>query len=96
MDTGELSDQLDQAQRRWPEISDRRDLLLKLVAAGHAAIEEEKADRGRAVEQTAGALTGVYESGELKRLHEDWPAITAGSSGSARELCESPAGESCD
>jgi hypothetical protein len=76
-DTGELSDQLDQAQRCWPEISDRKELLLKLVAGGNAAIEEEKADRGRAVKQTAGALTGVYEPGELKSSTASQPlAVT--------------------
>jgi hypothetical protein len=72
-DTGELSDQLDQAQRRWPEIKDRKDLLLKLTAAGHDAIAEEASERARAVEETAGALSGVYEPDELERLREDWP-----------------------
>jgi hypothetical protein len=73
-DTGELSDQLDQAQRRWPEIRDRKVLLLKLVRAGREAIAREARDRVRAVEETAGALSGVYEPGELERLREDWPA----------------------
>jgi hypothetical protein len=71
-DTGELSDQLDQAQRRWPEIGDRKELLLKLVATGLDAIEREAKDRARAVDETAGALGGVFESGELKHLREDW------------------------
>lgn len=72
-DTGELSEQLDQAQRRWPEIRDRKVLLLKLVEAGREAIAREARDRVRAVEETAGALSGVYEPDELKRLREDWP-----------------------
>ncbi len=72
-DTGELSNQLDQAQRRWPEINDRKELLLKLVAAGRDAIQAEETDRVRAVEETAGTLSGVYEPGELERLGEDWP-----------------------
>jgi hypothetical protein len=72
-DTGELSDQLDQAQRRWPEIRDRKVLLLRLVAAGREAIAAQASDRARAVEETAGALSGVYELGELERLREDWP-----------------------
>jgi hypothetical protein len=72
-DTGELSDQLDLAQRRWPEIRDRKELLLRLVAAGRAAIAQEANDRARAVEETAGALSGVYEPGELERLRDDWP-----------------------
>ncbi len=72
-DTGELSDQLDQAQRPWAEIRDRKELLLKLAAAGRDVIEEKATDRARAVEETAGALSGVYEPGELERLREDWP-----------------------
>jgi hypothetical protein len=72
-DTGELSDQLDQAQRRWPEVADRKELLLKLAAVGREAIEHEANDRARAVEETAGALSGVYAPGELERLREDWP-----------------------
>jgi hypothetical protein len=72
-DTGELSAQLDQAQRRWPEIHDRKVLLLKLVAAGRAALAREADERARAIEETAGALSGVYEPGELTRLRGDWP-----------------------
>jgi ABC-type hemin transport system substrate-binding protein len=73
-DTGELSDQLDQAQRRWPEIRDRKVLLLKLVAAGREALARETQARADAVAETAGALSGVYEPGELEQLREDWPA----------------------
>lgn len=73
-DTGELRKQLDQAQRRWPKVRDRKELLLKLAAAGRDAIDQEVADRACAVKETAGALSGVYEPGELERLREDWPA----------------------
>jgi hypothetical protein len=72
-DTGELSDQLDRAQQRWPEVADRKELLLKLATAGGDAIEHEATDRVRAVEETSGALSGVYAPGELERLREDWP-----------------------
>src|ERR1700753_1149434 len=72
-DTGELSDQLGQAQRRWPEIRDRRGLLLKLAAAGRDAIEEKVTDRAQGVEEPAGTLSALYEPGELGRLREDWP-----------------------
>jgi hypothetical protein len=72
-DTGTLSDQLDQAQRHCPEIRDRKEPLRKLAAAGRDAIEEGATDRASAVEETAGALSGVYEPGELERLREDWP-----------------------
>lgn len=73
-DTGELSDQLDEAQRRWPDVHDRKELLLRLAAAGREAIEREASERRGAIEETAGALTGVYQPGELERLREDWPA----------------------
>jgi len=73
-DTGRLSELLDEAQRRWPQIRDRKELLLKLAATGGEAIERQALDRRRAVEETAGALSGVYEPGELDRLREDWPA----------------------
>jgi hypothetical protein len=72
-DTGELSALLDAAQRRWPEVTDRKALLLRLAASGGGAIEAEAAERRAAVADTAGALSGAYETGELERLHEDWP-----------------------
>ena len=73
-DTGKISEQLDEAQRHWPDVRDRKELLLRLAAAGRAAIEREANKRGRAIEQTAGVLTGVYRPDELERLREDWPA----------------------
>jgi len=72
-DTGELSEMLDLAQRRWPELTDRKDLLLRLAQTGRGAIEEAGAERRRAVEETAGLLSGVYKPGDLDRLREDWP-----------------------
>jgi hypothetical protein len=73
-DTGELSEQLDEAQRRWPEVRNRKELLLRLAAAGREAIEREAGDRSAAIKETAGTLTGVYKPDELERLREDWPA----------------------
>ncbi|HEX8958701.1 MAG TPA: hypothetical protein VF770_02645 [Solirubrobacterales bacterium] len=73
-DTGKVSELLDEAQRRWPEVSDRKALLLRLAAAGREAIEREGVERRAAIEETAGALSGIYEPGELRRLREDWPA----------------------
>jgi post-segregation antitoxin (ccd killing protein) len=40
-DTGELSEALDLAQRRWPDVGDRRQLLLRLAAAGRETIAAE-------------------------------------------------------
>ena|ERR1700733_6301574 len=73
-DTGNLREQLDQAQRRWPDVHDRRQLLLRLLAAGQESIEREAIERGTAVRETAGSLTGIYQPGEFARLREDWPA----------------------
>jgi hypothetical protein len=75
-DTGELSDLLDAAGRRWPELTDRKALLLRLAAADADAdaIAAEGEKRREEIDATAGALTGVYEPGELERLREDWPA----------------------
>jgi hypothetical protein len=72
-DTGTVSEQLDEAQRRWPEVRDRKELLLRLAAAGRAAITREIDQRRQAVRETAGMLSGVYRADELERLREDWP-----------------------
>lgn len=72
-DSGAVSELLDEAQRRWPEVSDRKELLLRLAEAGREAIERDGEARRVAIAETSGALSGVYEPGELKRLREDWP-----------------------
>lgn len=72
-DSGPISELLDEAQRHWPEVTDRKQLLLRLAETGREAIEREGAARQEAVAETAGALSGVYEPGELERLREDWP-----------------------
>jgi hypothetical protein len=61
-DTGKVSEQLDEAQRRWPDLRDRKELLLRLAAAGRAATEREATERSDAIRQTAGTLTGAYRS----------------------------------
>lgn len=72
-DTGDLSELLDAAQRHWPEVTDRKALLLRLAAAGGERIAAETARKRTAIAETAGAMTGLYEPGELERLREDWP-----------------------
>jgi hypothetical protein len=37
-DTGHLAELLDTAQRHWPEIVDRKQLLLRLAEEGHQAV----------------------------------------------------------
>lgn len=66
-DTGEMREMLDLAQQRWPDVHDRRQLLLRLAAAGRDAIAPDvddetrlhRADRQRAALQRAGTLVDV-------------------------------------
>jgi hypothetical protein len=48
-DTGEMEAMLDLAQRRWPEVRDRRQLLIRLAGAGRDAIAAEVEGEERAV-----------------------------------------------
>jgi hypothetical protein len=64
---------LDLAERRWPAVTDRKVLLLRLAATGAESVKTEVADRHAAIAETAGALSGIYEPGELERLRKDWP-----------------------
>ena len=77
-ETDELADTLDAAAARWPEISSRRELLLRLVEEGRETLDRERAEatarRQEAVRRTNGALTGAYEPGYLESLRDDWPA----------------------
>jgi hypothetical protein len=72
-DAGEVTAMLDAAQRRWPQVTDRKALLLLLARTGRDAIESDEAKRRAAVAETAGMLSGVYRPDELERLREDWP-----------------------
>ena len=44
-DTGQTSELLDLAQKAWPEITDRRELLLRLTQAGGRMLQAEHADQ---------------------------------------------------
>jgi hypothetical protein len=69
-DTGSLRRLLDDAQRRWPEIEDRKELLLRLAQTGHDSLRlselDAEADRQR---QRQGATL------ESLRHLVDWDAI---------------------
>jgi hypothetical protein len=43
-DTGPLKELLDAAQSRWPEVTDRKALLLRLAEEGRSALELEAAE----------------------------------------------------
>jgi hypothetical protein len=46
-DTGELERMLDLAQRAWPEISDRKELLFRLAVTGEQALRDQVEERDR-------------------------------------------------
>ncbi len=45
-DTGQTAELLDLAQQAWPEITDRRQLLLRLTQAGGRVLQSELAEQG--------------------------------------------------
>jgi hypothetical protein len=77
-ETQEVARALDKAARHWPEQASKRgQLLLHLIEEGSRTLEqadgESRLHRQAVVRRTAGALTGVYPPGYLKRLRDDWP-----------------------
>jgi hypothetical protein len=62
-DTGDLEDLLDAAGRRWPDVSDRKELLLRLAEEGANALgldphepDEDRRERTRAALKRLRAL----------------------------------------
>ena len=76
-ETDDLAVALDEAARRWPDLS-RAQLLVRLALEGHRAAQQARDERRRrrleAIRTHSGCLTGVYGADYLKRLREDWPA----------------------
>jgi hypothetical protein len=76
-ETDDLAEALDEAARRWPELS-RAQLLGRLALEGHRVAQQAREERRRrrqeAVRTYSGCLTGVYGPDYLKQLREDWPA----------------------
>jgi hypothetical protein len=76
-ETDELAAALDEAARRWPGLS-RPQLLVRLALAGNEAARKAAAShreaRLAAIRRNSGALTGVYQPGDLERLRTEWPA----------------------
>ena len=54
-DTGPVRELLDDAQRQWPEVGDRKELLLRLAHAGHGALhlDRDEAEASRRRERSA-------------------------------------------
>jgi hypothetical protein len=72
-ETPEPGDQPGQVQRGQPEAHDRKGLSLGEPTAQDIVVSPAD-DRAGAVADTAGALTGAYQPGELGRRREDWSA----------------------
>jgi hypothetical protein len=72
-ETNEVSDALAAAAARWPGLH-ASELLRRLIAEGHATLQTSVEAERCAVEQTSGALTGVYQPGDLEALRQEWPA----------------------
>ena len=64
---------LDAAQRRWPDVHDRKELLLRLTAAGSAAIAAEESHQQRARQRVRqqDALRRAADLVDRERLLED-------------------------
>ena len=69
-DTGPVRELLDDAQRQWPEVGDRKELLMRLAYAGHDSLHLDRveAEASRRRERQRWALAS------LQRL-VDWSAI---------------------
>ena len=72
-DTGEMARMLDDAQRRWPEVNDRRELLIRLAATGRDAIAAESAadDRAMLRDRQRAALSRARSLVDLDELLSD-------------------------
>lgn len=59
-DTGEVSEMLDLARRAWPDVSERKELLLLLVGEGRDAVK-------RRLDEADGAVRRAAQRDALKR-----------------------------
>lgn len=77
-ETEDIAAALEVAREAWPELADKPGALLRrLILTGEETLEAQRRrsveDRRAVIERTAGALTGVYESGYLEEIRQDWP-----------------------
>lgn len=70
-DTGATAELLDLAQRAWPEITDRRQLLLRLTQAGGRMVEAELVDHEARVERQRVGLERAAELVDVDELLGD-------------------------
>jgi hypothetical protein len=72
-DTGELEALLDAAQRRWPEVSDRKTLLLRLAEEGGSALglDAERPDVAERRRRMEAALQRIHSLVDVDTLSAD-------------------------
>lgn len=73
-DTGELREMLDAAAKRWPEVKDRRKLLLKLAETGAARVasEQESAEARHARQVKAAQRIREWVDVDVLLSNEAW------------------------
>lgn len=73
-ETDDIKEALSVAGRAWPQLADKPNALLRrLIKAGQVATESADEARLRAIDDSKGALAGVYGAGYLDDLRADWP-----------------------
>lgn len=72
-DSGQLRELLDAAQRRWPEVTDRKQLLIRLAEEGHTALGlvEAELDAEERTERLRNALHRIPSLIDTDRLLSD-------------------------
>jgi hypothetical protein len=72
-DTGPVSDLLDDAQSQWPDVTDRKELLLRLARAGHDALhlDRAQADANNRRERQRAALVGLQRTVDWEAIRND-------------------------
>lgn len=75
-ESDELAEALDEAARRWPELS-RGQLVVRLALEAHRTAEATRRHRSQrrrqALARHGGACTGCYGPGDLQALRDEWP-----------------------
>ena len=72
-DTGPLRELLDDAQHRWPDVHDRKELLLRLARAGHQSLkaDESGAEARRRVGKQRAALASLERAVDWDAIRDD-------------------------
>jgi hypothetical protein len=70
-DTGDTAALLDIAQRAWPEVTDRRQLLLRLARVGGEALREQHRSRDARAERQREGLARARDHVDVEVLLDD-------------------------